>query len=349
MSELTTKSVLHSRLSGFTKWIAPDPDKMEDIYDRGDEIRKNIKQEAEDDKLVVQSTPIGGSSGKGTGIRRHYRGKSEVDGMDIDIPVVVEPITTSGDQLQELLVKFEGYARAAYPTTNIDKTKSSIKLMFADKVTFDLVPMLATDKDYEQVLIRRNGDRLRTSVQKHNEFIKSRTKVSKGTPGLVSFNNGIRLMKWWKEFQADSSYYLGYNKMSDINNIPPTILIDLLCAHTFDKLGVEKTYAETLAKWCSYLSHVVRNKKAVHFSDYYSNPTLSTNALWIVLDPVNCENNIVASWNDNKINELATWFETARDNWQRIIHYDEDGSDTLALSELVKLFGNPFKNHCDND
>ena len=33
-------------------------------------------------------------------------------------------------------------------------------------------------KTDEQILIRRNGDKIRTSVQKHNDFLKTRTKKS---------------------------------------------------------------------------------------------------------------------------------------------------------------------------
>ena len=38
-----------------------------------------------------------------------------------------------------------------------------------------------------------------------------------------------------------------------------------------------------------------------------------------------------------------------RDNWQRIIRFDEDGDDNACMDELVELFGTPFKNHCDKE
>jgi hypothetical protein len=162
----------------------------------------------------------------------------------------------------------------------------------------------------------------------------------------VKFNQCIQLLKWWKEFQSDNSYYLGFNNLTQANNAPPSILIDLLCALAFDRLGVKKTYGETLASWCGYLAHIVRNRTSIHFSDYYTSPKLDAGDLWIVLDPVNPENNIVKKWDSTKINELADWFENARDAWGRIIHFDEDNDDGKALEVLTELFGNPFKNHC---
>ena len=90
MSELNTKTVLQSRMECFTKWIAPDPDKKKEIFAKADELRQYIRQTAEEDGLTVKSMPIAGSSAKGNGLRRHYRGHSEVDGWDIDIPIVVK-------------------------------------------------------------------------------------------------------------------------------------------------------------------------------------------------------------------------------------------------------------------
>ncbi len=120
---------------------------------------------------------------------------------------------------------------------------------------------------------------------------------------------------------------------------------------SFDNLGVEKTYAETLARWFGFLANVVRYKKPVYFTDYYSTPSLTGKTGWIVLDPVNADNNITGNWDnkDNKLNEFASWFEKGRDSWNRIIRYDIDCDHGPAMDELVKLFGNPFKNHCEED
>lgn len=342
MSEISTHTKLHGRLCCFVDWIAPDPDKIDEIAQRADNIRKNIRQSAEEDGVTVTDTPNAGSFEKKTGLRRHYRGHAEIDGLDVDIPIVVKPKDDDGDPINELLNKFEKYAKKSYPDSTIEKTKSSVKITYADGISFDVVPMLATEKKEEQVLIRSTGERLKTSVQKHNEFVKKRTAKSNEEKGRVKFNECIRLMKWWRDIQADNGYYL-----TD-DNTPPSIVMDLLCAFAFDKLNVEKTYAETLAKWFSFLANVVRTKKAVYFTDNYATPTLDTTTTWIVLDPVNPENNITKNWNSQKVNELAEWLEKGRDSWATIIRLDEDGEDAKCLDELIELYGTPFKNHCEN-
>ena len=342
MSELSTKSTLHSRMSCFVEWIAPDPETIDAIREQADQIRKYVRQNAEEEGIFVTSTPESGSFAKKTGLRRHYRGKSEVDGLDVDIPIVVKPENEDGEKLDELLKKFERFVRKSYPDSQIELTKSSVKVTL-NEVSYDIVPMLATDKNDEQILIRSTGERIRTSVQKHNEFIKKRTKESNELPGRVKFNECIRLMKWWREFQSDRSSVLGEG------NRPPSILIDLLCAYAYDRLKVEGTYAETLFRWTSLLANLVRNKKSITFNDYVSNPQPDPLAHWSVLDPVNAGNNITKNWTNLKTGELANWLDAARDSWARIIHFDEDEEDSQCLDELEELFGTPFRNHCEKN
>lgn len=349
MSQLTTRSILHRWLSCFISWIKPDPNKKEENSRQAGLLRKYTKQNAEEDGMKVISTPESGSDAKSTGLRRHYRGNSEVDGYDIDIPIVIRPEDADGKQLEDLLGKFEKYVRKSYPDSIITITNSSVNLILSNELSFDVVPMLSTDKTDEQVIIKKDGTQIRTSVQKHNEFVKKRTRLSKEMDGRVTFNECLRAMKWWKEFQADQSYYLDYNEATNKDNRPPSALIDWLAAYAFDKLGVEKTYAETLAKWFGLLANIVRNQKPVFFTDYYNAPSLTGKTGWIVLDPVNPDNNVTGKWDTNKLNEFASWFEKGRDSWNRIVRYDIDGEETLALEELVKLFGNPFKNHCEED
>ena len=48
----------------------------------------------------------------------------------------------------------ERYAQASYPDTERETTKSSVKLKFADKVHFDLVPMFGTPDPERQIIVR---------------------------------------------------------------------------------------------------------------------------------------------------------------------------------------------------
>ena len=341
MSTDATRRILHKRFKKFVAWIAPEKETRETIKKQADKIRNCLRNKAINDGLVISSTPNSGSFATKTGLRRHFRGQSAVDGQDVDLPIVTKPETDEEKELNELLTKFYSYVHLCCPDKKKEVTKSSIKLYYTDILSYDIVPMLATDKHEEQIIIRKTGEHIKTSIQKHIEFIRGRTRKSKELSGVVEFNECVRLVKWWKEFQVDNSYILSEDKA------PPSFLINLLCAKAFDTCSIFPTYAETLATWFSFLAHVVRNRESVIFSDYYSGFSEDSNALWTVKDPVNADNNVVRKWTETELDEFADWFEKARDIFPTIIRYDEDGKDNKALDLLIELFGTPFKHHSE--
>src|SRR5207249_4732677 len=119
-----------------------------------------------------------GSFAKSTGLRRHLRGRSVVEGQDVDLPFVVKPRSADEEKLDSLLSRFERYAKQAYPETERKPTNSSIVLKFSNELRYDIVPVLATAVADRQILIRANGDRRETSLQKHVEFTRERTRRS---------------------------------------------------------------------------------------------------------------------------------------------------------------------------
>ena len=338
MSELTTHSVLHKRITTFVDWIKPEPAKRDEIKDRSNKVREKIKSKAQSDEygLVIVSTPNAGSFTTKTGLRRHFRGDAEVEGLDVDLPFVIQD-NKDGYALYGLLDIFYKIVDDCYPNVPKEKTKSSIKLKFPDKVNLDIVPMLEGDNIDEQILVRSTGEKIKTSVKRHVEFIKKRTEISNKESGRVKFNECLRLFKWWRDSQANGSYILNGD------DSPPSFLINLLTAKAFDQLSVKKTYAETLAMWFGYLAHIVKAKEAILFNDY--NTPSKDFTTWSVIDPVNPDNNVVKNWSSLKVNELASWLEHGRDNWSRIIRYDLEGENSKSMDQLIELFGNSFKNH----
>src|SRR5579863_1374483 len=157
MSQLTVYSELHRRLSRFLRWIIPDPDKKEENSVKAELLRKCVKQNAQDDGLEVASMPRGGSDEKDTGLRRHYLGHSEVDGYDIDVPIVTKRKGKDDDKIDNLLKKFEKYVRKSYPDSKIKVTNSSVNLILSNDLSFDVVPMISTDKADEQLIIKKDG------------------------------------------------------------------------------------------------------------------------------------------------------------------------------------------------
>lgn len=340
MSQFSTRSTLQKRMSSFVDWIAPEKETREEIKKQADEIRKSITEEAKKDGLTIAETPYAGSFQKKTGLRRHMRGHSEVEGQDIDIPFIVQREDSTGNEITELINRFYTYADNAFKNKAKEKTKSSIRLQYTSLLSYDLVPLLKTDKPDKQILIRQDGERRETSVLKHTEFIKNRTAKSKELAGRVCFNECVRLVKWWRYFRQEES-----GIFDNESNGVPSFLIDLLCAKAFDTCSVKETYAHTISDWFGYLDSLVRNKRPVIFTDHYSKIEDDSLVLWQVFDPVNPKNNVVRSWNNFKISEMASWFAKSHDDFNRAIARDISDDHSGSMDALVSIFGNPFKNN----
>jgi hypothetical protein len=338
----TTRSRSHRRLAHFVDWIKAPSETRDAIHKQANDIRRVIGNRAAADRLVVFRTPEAGSFAKHTGLRRHMRGDSEIEGQDVDLPFVVRPETADGKRIDELLRRFEGYAQASYPNTPRRIAASSVELQFVtSKLNYDLVPMLAMEQSDYQLLLKKDGSTRLTSVAKHTEFVRRRTRESDGLAGRVKFNECVRLLKWWRFVRIDES-----GSIDDVR----TTLIELLCASAYDKLGVDTTYTGTLLKWFGWLASVTDRRTRVSFGDYPSieplNPASPGNALWQVIDPVNLNNNVVHStWGNIKLEEFASWFADARDAMGRLLSHEAAGNDGTVDDILANLFGNPVLTH----
>jgi hypothetical protein len=335
------KLTLQDRFANFVSWIRPDPDKAEDVRKQRDNVKASIKAKAEADGLVVKSMPASGSFAKATGLRRHMLGGAEHEGQDVDCPFVLDAKDEDGDPLTTLLPRFEGYAAAAYPDTERKTTKSSVQLTFAaTKTSFDLVPMLAVSgTEEEQILLRAGGERRRTSVQRHVEFIQSRTKRSRDLPGRVTFNEGVRLTKWWRDV-----FLLQTKLIEDI----PSFLLELLCAKAFDEASVGLRYADSLVTWFDRIHAYAAKRTDITFTDFGTPRLTNVTAIWRVIDPVNSANNAVpTAWGNIQIDELRDHAAAARDKLQQAMAFDLRGRDTDAVALVSEVFGTSFSNHSE--
>ncbi len=342
MGLLSTQTTIHSQFKNFVKWIVPEPETRAKIYDQSDEIRKKIKAKAEEDKLIVKSTPFSGSFERQTGLRRYMRGNAVVEGQDIDISFILDPCDADGNKLGCVVDRFEKYARESYPDSEVDSTKSSATIYFSStKLKYDLVPLFETSRGDIQLLKRTDGDERTTSVEKHIDFVKKRTALSEEKAGVVKFNECLRLIKWWRYEQQEHSNIFGNE---DGDEKVHSFLLELLCAKAYDTRSVDTTYAGTLAMWFGFIANIVRNRKTIEFG---SGLPENDNSLWKVIDPIDSTNNVATKWNNAMINELARWFENGRDEINRAIRYDEQEDETSCMASLVKLFGNAFENNCE--
>jgi hypothetical protein len=75
------------------------------------------------------ATPEAGSFAKHTGLRRHMRGVSEIEGQDVDLPFVVKPKAKDGDQIGELLGSFDKYAALKLAVWRVEKCIATIEVI----------------------------------------------------------------------------------------------------------------------------------------------------------------------------------------------------------------------------
>lgn len=337
MSSYKTNNKLHVRIKNFVSWIAPPKETRDAIKAKSNEVRECLKAEAKKDGLSIVETPYSGSFSTRSGLRRNMRGTTIVEGQDIDLPFVVRKDQET--EFAPLIARFKKYAETCYPGKLIEATKSSVKIFFEnEKLSFDVVPMFEADKPQYQTLIRNSGEVITTSIEKHRDFIRRRTKETKETAGIVTFNDCIRLLKWWrrvKEIETNENLCL------------PSFLVNLLAAKAYDTCGDNTTYPQTLANWFSYLAHIVKNRETVWFKDYYSTPKPDSYRPWNVLDPVMADNNIVKSWPGYQVDELADWLQEASEIINRAIVADLQGRDADSLAQMQLLFGTIFSSHCD--
>lgn len=337
-------STIHKRSKCFVAFIAPETEKREKIKQQSQDIRDCIEKQAKEDGYIIAASANSGSFAKKTGLRRHLQGDSEVEGQDIDIAFILEAKDKDDNPVGCLIHKFEQYLKATWPESEVGSTKSSATISFVgSKNRFDAVPLLKTNKDDIQKLIRTTGEARQSSVQKQTQFIKNRNGDSDRIHGVVRFNDCLRLVKWWRYHQQSQSGIFGNGENDEKI---PSFLLDLLCAKAYDELKVKDTYAETLSRWFGFLYNLVRNRREVLFNDFIKKHKERDQALWKVIDPMDDTNNVTKNWADDRIDELAEWLETSRDRMNQAIRHDREGDDKASLDCLVELFGNPIKTHC---
>ncbi len=340
---ISTHSVIHKRFKCFVEYIAPDPEKRDEIKRQADDVKDCVESKLTDDGYLLEKSLLSGSFANNTGLRRSMRGNDEVEGQDIDIAFILNEKDEEGNEVKCLVPTIKGYLAEKWSSSTTGQTKSSATISFtSSNQSFDAVPLLKTNRKNIERLLRTNGEERQSSIEKHNEFTRSRTESSNGIQGVVKFNDCVRLVKWWR-YQMQSNSTVFGNGEND-KKVPSFLLI-LLCAHAYDKLSVKKTYPETLAAWFSYLAHVTRNRCDIMFDDFIKNHSPERNE-WLVLDPMDDNNNIVRNWSQIKMDELADWFEFARDKMHEAIGHDDDENYQASLNSLVQLFGNSIANQC---
>lgn len=330
----------HGHLKRFVGKIrTPRADEKKIIRQR-ERIRERMKSHAHKAGLEFARIPNAGSYAKRTGLIRYVRGGSVVGGQDVDLPFVLTHRSGQDLELRELLELFHGWVSRSYPRSRVSRTKSSIKLELKTfKYAFDIVPMVAhPERHNREYLFKGNGTKVVTSVKGHVDFVKRRTARSKKMDGIVTFNDMLRLYKWWRYFRVAED---------DLVDEVPTFLLELLCAKAFDEQQVATTYTETLYTWFHAVATIVSERREVRFDDAERQLPRSgaTATRWAVRDPINPDNLVVPrQWTEAHVDHFGQWLATGAAIMERVRDCDRHDNGKGALVELARLFGPPVRN-----
>ena len=340
----------HAHLRRFVDKIRTPTSHEKKIASQRDRIRGRIKSHIQKAGLQLARAPNAGSYAKRTGLIRYVRGKSAIGGQDVDLPFVLTHRSGQSLDLRALLDLFHEWVGRSYPRSGVSRTRSSIKLKLETfAYGFDIIPMVAHPEHGRSLeyLYRADGTKVLTSISRHVDFVRRRTRASKEAAGIVEFNHMVRLLKWWSACRvADDDLF------TDL----PTFLLELLCAKVFDQHGVATTYTRALDVWFAAMTRIVEERREIGFDDgssrtWVSSPRLDarldarSDAIWIVRDPVNPDNIVVPNhWTSAHVDRLATWLREASAVMARVQECDRHDNGKGALGELEKLFGPGIRN-----
>lgn len=339
MSTLT-QTLIHRRMKCFVEFIAPEKDESPLVKEHFQQIKSRIEKHAKEEGYTVASVHYSGSYAKRTGLRRYMTGGSEVEGQDVDVAVILEDHSAKGRPIEHSLISdFKRYLKTQWPEHLVSHTKSSATLAIPKhQLRFDVVPLLKTTHPNIQKLIRANREVRTTSVQGHTEFIRNLNRQGEH----IHYNNGLRLVKWWRYNQQINSRIFRNDRSTDK---VPSFLLDLLCAKAYMELPAPQGYPDMLYQWFKYLHEVTRQRKPVLF-EHKDSARIRSTAPWCVIDPMDTANNVVEKWPAHKVDELARWFQRGRDLMMQAMHFDHDGKADESLNCLKELFGPSIKTHC---
>jgi len=186
----------------------------------------------------------------------------------------------------------------------------------------DVSPVICDDctSDYGYLIKKTTGERVLTNIPLHLKFIRTRKARQPH-----HYRQVIRLLKWW----------VRNLKKNDDNFRFKSFLIELLCAHLADNGQVMNDYVQAMEAFFIYIIKSQLQER-IYFTDNYraSDLPAKSSAVIEIFDPVNSQNNIVASYTDadriaiveaaqdalDAINEarFATTQERAVNCWRRI-------------------------------
>jgi tRNA nucleotidyltransferase (CCA-adding enzyme) len=203
---------------------------------------------------------------------------------DMDVAVYVKASDAPADERQ-LLSWLADRLRAAYPQKARDDftiQHHCVTILFhGTGLNVDVVPVIYEGEadDIGYLITKGTGARVRTSVSQHLKFIRARKDAQP-----LHFAQTVRLLKWW----------VGQLKQQDEDFRFKSFMIELLSAHVADD---GQSFADYPGAIEAVLAYIVRTglEEPITFADF-NEPAATPTAPLVIIDPVNPDNNVAASY-----------------------------------------------------
>jgi len=215
-----------------------------------------------------------GSVAKGTALKT-------INDMDLAVYVVA---SEAPKVESDLLGWLAGRLREAYPNHPPDQIKAglhAVTISFSGSgLDVDVAPVLYEGEadDVGYLIVPGTGQRVKTSVTQHLEFIRAR---KNGAP--FDFAQVVRLLKWWarRRKNLDSSFRF------------KSFMIELICAYLADRGTDFSDYPSAMEAFFAYIVQTELAER-IAFDDFYAESELPepTAAQVEIFDPVNPANNV---------------------------------------------------------
>lgn len=325
---------VNGRFDEFIRALRPTDAQMDLAKDELDFIEEKFESfEIEDHHdFSFKKALRSGSYAKKTILKRHETGDFDADigiYFDVEDPEKLSP--------HDLMDHVEAVLRRAYKnrtgrTPQFERCKSAVRVKFDThpKINIDAVPIVSLEHgsiDNYGYIPRRDLEKRKTSVTEHVKFVSDRNKLHYSTP----YNQIFMLFKWWKNNALDET--LG-SKVS-------SFFLELVIAKAFDE-----TYKTFTTNWLDNLlkvgSWIARNRlrESIYFVDKRIPVTTFPKDPVIVLDSVNPQNNVAATWTTQDRDNFANKIQNMCDVLNDAVNEAAAGDIDSAVEILDIVFPN---------
>lgn len=268
--------ITHEELTEFAERAINLPrEEAHEYRDRVNVLREKLESHiAQNPGFSLIKMLHAGSVAKGTALRT-------VNDLDVAVYVRKDDAPVEEAGLVEWIAERlrEAYGDLLKPD-QIKPDTHCVTVAFRSGLTVDVVPVLyegdADDVGY--LIAKDTGDRLRTSISLHLEFIRARKKAHPD-----DFAQVARFVKWWAR----------QRKAEDASFKFKSFIIELIVAYLADHGKSLTPYTDALEDVFGYIVQS-RLSERIYFTDYYSASKLPRQNVGAieVFDPVNPENNV---------------------------------------------------------